>query len=211
MIGADAAAGTLPATENATCGWRFSCYAQGMETTQPMCRRRFALALCFAAATTAGAAPELRAETVDGRVAAVVSGDTLQVDVPGRGQWRVRLAWIAAPARLQEHGEAARSSLGALAFGRPVRLENPRAVGNEWQARVWAAPPLARCGNADCPPTLDLGLAQLEAGMAWHDRREGRQPALADYQQAEFAAKISRRGLWAGKNPLPPWQWRGPR
>jgi len=153
------------------------------------------------------------AETVDGYVAAIVNGDTLQVDIPGRGQWRVRLAWIAAPARLQESGEAARSGLGALAAGRAVRLENPRADGGEWTARVWAAPTLARCGNADCPPTLDLGLAQIERGLAWHDRRRPGQPepAAADYRQAEFAAKIRRLGLWAGKNPLLPWEWRGPR
>lgn len=157
----------------------------------------------------AGMAP---AETVDGYVTAIVSGDTLQVDVPGRGQWRVRLAWVAAPARLQEFGEAARSGLGALAAGRAVRLENPRAAGGEWMARVWAAPPLTRCGKADCPPTLDLGLAQIERGMAWHDPREsGPPPAMADYRQAEFAAKIRRLGLWAGKNPLPPWEWRGSR
>ncbi len=153
----------------------------------------------------------LLAESVDGRIASVVSGDTLLVDVPGHGQWRVRLAAVAAPARLQDHGEASRSGLGALAFGRAVRLENPQTAGAERLARVWAAPPGARCGNADCPPTLDLGLAQIASGLAWHDRRQQWQPAVADYQQAEFEAKIRRRGLWTGKNPLPPWEWRGPR
>lgn len=152
-----------------------------------------------------------RAETVDGRVASVVSGDTLQVDVPGRSRWRVRLAAIAAPARLQEQGEASRSGLGALAFGRAVRLEKPQAAGGNHLARVWVAPPGTHCGNADCPPTLDLGLVQIAAGLAWHDHRQPWQPAAADYRQAEFAAKIRRRGLWSGKNPLPPWAWRGPR
>lgn len=154
-----------------------------------------------------------RAETLGGRVDAVVDGDTLRVDVPGRGQWQVRLAWVDAPARLQEHGEAARSSLGALAFGRAVLLENPQQSGSEWRAVVRVAPPGVPCGNADCPPTLDLGLAQVERGMAWHDRRSSGQPAAAQaaYQQAEFTAKIRRLGLWSGKNPLPPWEWRGPR
>ncbi|MBI2307336.1 MAG: thermonuclease family protein [Rhodocyclales bacterium] len=155
----------------------------------------------------------VRAETLGGHVDAVVDGDTLRVDVPGRGQLQVRVAWIDAPARLQEQGEAARSSLGALAFGRAVLLENPQQSGHEWRAVVRVAPPGGRCGNADCPPTLDLGLAQVERGMAWHDQRSPGQPAaaLADYQQAEFTAKIRRLGLWAGKNPLPPWEWRGPR
>lgn len=160
-----------------------------------------------------GLAAGALAETLAGRVEAIVDGDTLRVDVPGRGQLRVRLAWVAAPARLQEHGEAARSSLGALAYGRTVQLENAQFSGGEWRAVVRAPAPAARCGNADCPPTLDLGLAQVERGMAWHDRRSAGQPqsAQAAYQQAEFAAKIRRLGLWAGKNPLPPWEWRGPR
>lgn len=158
-----------------------------------------------------GALTGLQAASFEGRVAAIVSGDTLRVDVPGQGQWRVRLVGIAAPERLQEHGEAARSSLGALAAGRLVRIDNPRAAGGDWVAQVRVAPPGGRCGNAECPPTLDLGRAQLALGMAWHDRRDTAQPALADYQQAEFEAKIRRLGLWAGKNPQPPWEWRGPR
>lgn len=183
-------------------GGVFLATVTGMKTTKTLL---CALALAASGAAWAGA--------VDGRVAAIVSGDTLQVDVPGHGQWRVRLAWVAAPARRQEHGEASRSSLGALAAGRAVRLENPRAAGGEWSAQVRVAPPSARCGNAECPPTLDLGLAQIERGMAWHDRRQSGQPepAATDYAQAEFAAKIRRLGLWAGKNPSPPWEWRGPR
>jgi len=155
----------------------------------------------------------VRAESLEGRVAAVVDGDTLAVDIPGRGQWQVHLAWIAAPARLQAGGEAARSALGALAHGRRVRLDDPLRDGGGWRAQVWVAPPGGRCGHADCPPTLDLGLAQLEAGMAWHDRRRHGQPpaALENYRQAEFAAKIRRLGLWAGKNPSPPWSWTGGR
>jgi endonuclease YncB( thermonuclease family) len=173
------------------------------------------LALLFALAlpVSALAQPQPQPAFAEGRVAAIVSGDTLRVDVPGHGQWRVRLAWVAAPALRQAHGEAARSGLNALAAGQAVRLENPRATGGEWVARVWAPPPGARCGDAGCPPTLDLGQAQIERGWAWHDRRTPGQgePAASDYAQAEFMAKIRRLGLWAGQNPVPPWAWQGPR
>lgn len=151
------------------------------------------------------------AEWLDGRVVAVVDGDTLSVDVPGRGYLQVRLAWADAPDRLQDHGEAARASLGALAAGQSVRLEGLGTVKGQWFATVWALAPGAPCRNAECPKTLDLGLAQIARGMAWHDRRSlGQLPqALGQYEQAEFQAKIRRTGLWAGKNPTPPWDWRG--
>jgi endonuclease YncB( thermonuclease family) len=29
-----------------------------------------------------------------------------------------------------------------------------------------------------------------------------------DYEVAEINAKMRRTGLWADKNPVPPWEWR---
>jgi len=172
-----------------------------------------ALICCVVAGLLSGVVPVAYAETVNGRVAAIVDGDTLLVDVAGRGQWRVHLAWIAAPARQQPYGEAARSGLGAQAYGRDVQLDDPQPEGGEWRARVRVAPPGGHCSGVACPAGVDLGLRQIENGLAWHDRRRHGQPApLVDaYRQAEFAAKIRRFGLWSGKNPSPPWEWRGPR
>lgn len=149
-------------------------------------------------------------ESLDGQVAAIVDGDTLMVDIPARGQLRLRLAWIDAPDRLQEHGETSRASLSALASGQPARVELIGEAKGLWQAMVWVSSPDAPCRNAACPKTLDLGLAQIVRGMAWHDRRSLGQPpqSLGQYEQAEFQAKIHRKGLWAGKNPAPPWDWR---
>lgn len=150
-------------------------------------------------------------ESQEGRVFAIVDGDTLNVDVPGKGHLQVSLAWADAPDRLQDHGEASRASLGAMAGGQTVRLEGLVSTKGQWFATVWAVAPGTPCRNADCPKTLDLGLAQITRGLAWHDRRSlGQLPqALGQYEQAEFQAKIRRIGLWAGKNPTPPWDWRG--
>jgi endonuclease YncB( thermonuclease family) len=150
-------------------------------------------------------------ESLDGQVAAIVDGDTLMVDVPARGQLRLRLAWIDAPDRLQEHGEASRVSLSALASGQPARIELISEAKGLWRAIVWVSSPDMPCRNTACPKALDLGLAQVARGMAWHDRRSLGQAAqaLGQYEHAEFQAKIRRTGLWAGKNPSPPWDWRG--
>ena len=146
----------------------------------------------------------------NGRVVAVIDGDTLQVDLAGRGLANVRLAWVDAPDRAQDYGEASRSSLAALTFGQEVRLENVgEGAGGQIVATVWVAPPPG-CRGGDCAKTLDLGAAQLLRGMAWHDRRSLGQPAasLGQYEHAEFEARVRRVGLWSAKNPIPPWIWR---
>ena len=104
-----------------------------------------------------------------------------------------------------------RASLNAMAAGQAVRLENLTESNGRWQATVWGASADSPCRGIDCRKTLDLGLAQLARGMAWHDRRAaGQAPqALGQYEHAEFEAKIRRIGLWAGKNPAPPWRWQG--
>jgi endonuclease YncB( thermonuclease family) len=59
----------------------------------------------------------------------------------------------------------------------------------------------------------DVGLALLEAGLAWHFTRH----TLADpvqrarYETAEAAARQDRRGLWAQPDPQPPWEDRAER
>ena len=57
----------------------------------------------------------------------------------------------------------------------------------------------------------DVGLVQIERGMAWHYKayeREQRAEDVQAYAQAEVAAKAARRGLWADPKPVPPWEWR---
>lgn len=51
----------------------------------------------------------------------------------------------------------------------------------------------------------DLSLELVKAGLAWHDRRESQDPALA---KAEHEARQARRGLWSDQNPIAPWVWR---
>jgi micrococcal nuclease len=64
---------------------------------------------------------------------------------------------------------------------------------------------------ANCPQTLDAGLAQLEAGLAWWDRETRREQSLPDqgyYEYSEFDARARCIGLWQVPTPLPPWKWR---
>lgn len=139
------------------------------------------------------------AETIDGRVHSVVDGDTLIVIDTVSHLREVHLLGIDAPALTQPFGQNARTALSAPAANQPLRADC-RKLGTLDVCRVWIG-------------GKDVALELVRAGMAWWNPQHVSQqtdPERADYQQAEFNAKIRRFGLWNAKNPVPPWQWRFP-
>jgi micrococcal nuclease len=57
----------------------------------------------------------------------------------------------------------------------------------------------------------DIGLIQIERGMAWFFRRYAHELSRDDariYERAEMIAKAERRGLWVDPAPVPPWEYR---
>jgi endonuclease YncB( thermonuclease family) len=60
-------------------------------------------------------------------------------------------------------------------------------------------------------PGRDAGLAQIEAGLAWHFARyRADQPdeEAQDYARAEREARARGAGLWRDASPEPPWDFR---
>ena len=159
-----------------------------------MNRANILAAVAFTLLTsTAGAA------TLKGRVVDIADGDTLTLLV-GRQQYVISIAAIDAPERYQAWGDRSKSNLSRLAFNRT-------AVAN--CTRV------DRRGHQVCKLTvnnLDIGLEQIEDGMAWWYRRNANDLSAEDqsaYESAELMAKLKRLGLWRDTNPVPPWSFRG--
>ena len=135
-------------------------------------------------------------ETLVGRVVGVADGDTLTLADAQRRQRRIRLVGMDAPESGQPFGGASKRHLSALVFGRSVE---------------------ARCGRTDryardvcrvLVDGVDVGQAQIVAGLAWYYVRfgGGLPPELrAQYGAAEKAARADRRGLWSDAEPRPPW------
>jgi endonuclease YncB( thermonuclease family) len=48
----------------------------------------------------------------------------------------------------------------------------------------------------------------IRAGYAWVYDRYCDSPVCARYRRLEREARRDGRGLWAGKEPIPPWRWR---
>lgn len=150
------------------------------------------------------------AEPLKGIVVSIADGDTLTVLDSQHQQHKIRLSGIDAPEKAQPFGQKSKTSLSAMVFNREVEVQGSktdrygRLVG-----KVMAADP--NCNMPACPKIHDVNLMQVMSGMAWWYRDYAREQSpkdREDYEVAEFQAKSQRHGLWADKNPVPPWDWR---
>jgi endonuclease YncB( thermonuclease family) len=144
------------------------------------------------------ALPAFAAELA-GRVVGIVDGDTITLVDAGRQQHKIRLAGIDAPEAHQAFGQKSKTNLAALTFNREVAADCTKA--DKYRRLICKV-------RVD---GIDINLEQVKAGMAWHYARYAREQSIQDredYKAAEFNAKIKRLGLWADKNPIPPWTWR---
>ena len=67
------------------------------------------------------------------------------------------------------------------------------------------------CFAVDCVRNVDVGLEQINAGIAWHYKHYQNKQSRADrelYSSAEQGARKKKLGLWNDKKPTPPWKWR---
>jgi hypothetical protein len=112
---------------------------------------------------------------------------------------KVRLHAIDAPECGMPFGPQAQAFLEKLILGRTVQMET---MGRDRYHRT-----VATLAVDD----LDVGLAMLRAGLAWHDQRYNR-PRLPDstidYTEAQRGATLNLAGLWAESERIAPWLWR---
>lgn len=149
--------------------------------------RALALLLCCLVVLPA------RAEEFDGKVIAVMDGDTVLV-LRGEQRIKVRLANIDAPEKAQPFGSESRDALVKLVLKKQVRVRN-EAMDN--YGRMVAE--LSVGGRS-------VNEEQVRRGMAWeyshfhHNKK---------YLALQSEAKRARLGLWGqAEPPQPPEQWR---
>lgn len=145
---------------------------------------------------------------VTGVVVGVADGDTVTVLDAAKTQHKVRVAGIDAPEKAQPFGQRAKQRMSALVFGKVCRLEgDKRDRYGRTVAKVWVSPPDCQ----GCPLTLDVGLAVLTSGLAWHYKKYQNEQSPEDRERYAFAedeARSKRAGLWTEADPVPPWDWR---
>ena len=144
------------------------------------------LVLCLLV-TTVNAKPVLH-----GKVIKVTDGDTIVLLV-GKISHRIRLSSIDAPERSQEYGKASRMALGEFLRGKTVTvLVNGKDRYRRLLGTVFA-------------DDENVNEWMLRNGWAWHYKKYEKSKILA---QLESQAKLESLGLWKGKNPIPPWDFR---
>lgn len=139
------------------------------------------------------------ADQIQGKVVGVADGDTLTVLDEQKTQHKIRLMGIDAPEKGQPYGDASKRSLSDLAFGQLVVVDYNK---RDRYGRVIGK--VTRNGK-------DLNVEQVRRGMAWHYKQYQNEQGLEDrslYAQEEYLAQRDRRGLWADKTPVAPWDFR---
>jgi micrococcal nuclease len=131
---------------------------------------------------------------ITGKVVMVEDGDTLTVLDEDKRQYKIWLAGIDAPDKGQPFATKARENLAGKVFGRTVRVEG--TLDYYWSRRLVGRVYLGdRLINAE----------MVCDGYAW---RYVPYDARGEFTAAETEARKHRRGLWAEKSPMPPWEWR---
>jgi formylglycine-generating enzyme required for sulfatase activity len=171
-----------------------------------------AICLCIAGVVSA---PVAQAGNNPGRALAVLDGDTVKVvAVDGNGKegggGTFGIRGIVAPALDQPFGLQARDKLKELVEGKGVFWNGPVPRAHKEGIAVF----MRDAENASLAKQL------LSAGLAWvvEDELMGKPaqpggekkpwPEAAEWISAAREAREAGRGLWADKDPVPPWEWR---
>lgn len=132
--------------------------------------------------------------TLSGTVISVSDGDTFTMLTQGNRQVKIRLHGIDCPERRQDFGTAAKNYTSSQIFGKIVQA---RVLKQDQYRRSIAIVIL--------PNGKNLNQELLKSGMAWHYKKYDKS---AEFALLEKQARINKAGLWKGKNPMPPWEFR---
>ena len=142
--------------------------------------------------------PISNADVLTGYVVGITDGDTLTLQVK-RQQFKIRIAGIDAPERLQAWGDRSKTNISRLTLNQTAVADCPKV--DRWGLKICKV-------NVNA---VDIGLEQVTDGMAWWYGKYAKELTPEDqslYEHAELMAKLRRLGLWGDTNPVPPWDFR---
>ncbi len=132
------------------------------------------------------------ADDFSGKVISVHDGDTIRV-LDGKQQKKVRLFGIDAPEANQDFGSVSRDFLKSKIHKQNVKIEFKE---NDQYGRIVGVVFL----NGE-----NMNLRMVKEGYAWVYRSFNKSK---EFISAEEEAQKKGIGLWASKNPTPPWEFR---
>lgn len=130
---------------------------------------------------------------ITGKVVSITDGDTLIVRESPTKSVTVRLVHIDAPEKGQAFGTRARQTLSELAYGKEAEVTG---ISKDRYGRT--------LGDV-IVEGKSINLEMVRQGMAWA-YVDFSPPA--EYMKQQTAANQAGRGLWADREPVPPWEFR---
>jgi micrococcal nuclease len=128
---------------------------------------------------------------VDVTVTRVIDGDTVKAKLKHGEEITIRLASLDAPELAQEYGKESKKYLESLLLPKKVTL---RTYEMDFYKRV--------LGDLNCNG-FQINSEMILKGWAW-----SYMPKNKKFISYESQARKLRAGLWAGKNPIAPWEFR---
>jgi len=146
--------------------------------------------------------------TIEGYVVGVADGDTITILAVEKQKHRIRISGIDAPEKAQPFGNRSKQNMERLAKSKKAQADCPKTDRyGRMVCKVWVQPDYC----PTCGLTLDVGYAQISAGLAWWYQAYVKEQSAEDrgrYESEENESRLLKRGLWGDDSPTPPWAWR---
>ena len=165
-----------------------------------------------------------QAEPFQCKVVDITDGDTVTCLSNLKEQITVKLYQIDAPENGQDYGQKAKKVLSDMIYNKMVEIENKgsdedkRMLGvivyRDFEALQVCEDNMNQQSQQyhngklswECNlPTYNVNLDMIKQRYAWYYPYDGEN---SQYQQAEQEAREAKRGLWADKHAVAPWEWR---
>lgn len=131
-------------------------------------------------------------QSLSGKIVKVSDGDTVILLDKENNQHKIRLHGIDAPEKGQDYGNRSKQYLSSLIAGKQVNVD---VKGKDMYKRLLGVVYLGE---------KNINAEMIQAGYAWRYKYSKDKY----YIKLQNEAQVSKRGLWQGKNPINPWQWR---
>lgn len=152
-------------------------------------------------------AAEAKQFNTTGKVVYVDDGDTVVLLADGREQVKIRLSSIDAPESSHTNKQVGR--IGQPYAGNSGKYLAALVKGRNVNAHCFETD---RYGREVCELFVDgrsINREMVTEGWAWaYTANHGRYLRDKTLPELEAKARTSRSGLWAGANPVAPWEWR---
>ncbi len=163
------------------------------------CLSLSALLCCLGALASEASEQSAPQRIANAKVVAFASGTAFSVLDADEKLRRIKLTGVDAPERRQRFAPEARKLAAQWLGPKPIEIVvDATGEHNRLHGRVTT-------------DGRDVGLALIEAGLAWCDPNDEHHlpaPVRDTYRQACAKAKSQRQGLWQDANPSPPWEYR---